>query len=87
MKSFPIRGGIHPSYHKELASEEPIRPLPIPARLFVPLQQHVGAAAVPVVSVGDSVSKGQLLAKPGGNMSAQVMRAARPQAGMICANE
>lgn len=72
MKSFPIRGGIHPIYRKELASEEAIRPIPIPAKLYLPLQQHVGAAAVPVVSVGDLVRKGQLLAKSGGNMSAPI---------------
>ncbi len=72
MKLFRIRGGVDVAHRKELSSEEPIMPLPLPSRLYVPLRQHGGAPAEPVVSVGDRVLKGQLLAAPQGSVSAPV---------------
>ena len=58
MKLFRLRGGVHPESRKELADNRAIRILPMPKRLYVPLQQHVGACANPVVNVGDKVLKG-----------------------------
>lgn len=63
MKLFPIPGGIHPEYRKTLASEVAISSLPLPARLYVPLQQHIGVAADALVGVGERVRKGQLVAR------------------------
>ena len=62
MKLFKLRGGVHPEGRKELSAEPPIRVLPMPERLFVPLQQHIGAPAKHIVSVGEQVRKGQLIA-------------------------
>ena len=70
MKLFPIPGGIHPEYRKTLASEVAISTLPLPPRLYVPLQQHIGAAADPLVGVGERVRKGQLIARGRGLVSA-----------------
>lgn len=70
MKLFPVRGGIHPEYRKDLSSECAIVAMPLPAALYLPLQQHLGAPADPVVTEGDTVKKGQLLARPGGSVSA-----------------
>ena len=50
-----LRGGVHPEYNKTLTASEPIRELPLPARLTVPMSQHLGAPAKPVVKVGDTV--------------------------------
>jgi electron transport complex protein RnfC len=72
MKLFPVRGGVHPDYRKELTAECAIVPLPLPARLYLPLQQHIGAPAELLVSAGDVVRKGQLLAAAGGAVSAPV---------------
>ena len=58
MKLFPIRGGIHPEYRKELTSEKAIEALPLPAALYIPLQQHIGAPAEVLVAEGDLVKKG-----------------------------
>lgn len=69
---FRIRGGVHPVGRKELSAEHPIRVLPMPERLFVPLQQHIGAAAGPRVEVGQKVLKGQLIAGSSGVVSAPV---------------
>lgn len=44
-----------------------------PARVTVPIRQHIGAPAEPVVKVGDQVSPGDLLAQiPEGKLSANV---------------
>ncbi|HYD30091.1 MAG TPA: electron transporter RnfC, partial [Azospirillaceae bacterium] len=72
MKLFPVRGGIHPEYRKELASERAIVALPMPRRLYIPLQQHMGSAADPVVKPGDRVLKGQIIARGFGPVSAAV---------------
>lgn len=70
MKLFSIRGGIHPDYRKEATAEKAIETFPMPAKLYIPLQQHIGAPAEPVVKAGDLVKKGQLLAKGQGAVSA-----------------
>ncbi len=70
MKLFPIRGGIHPEYRKDRTSEKPIEKFPLPATLYIPLQQHIGAPAEVVVKEGDLVKKGQLLARGQGAVSA-----------------
>jgi len=64
--------GVHPDDRKQPAAAAPLRVLPLPERLYVPLVQHVGAAARPVVLVGQKVLKGQLIAEPGGNISAPI---------------
>jgi electron transport complex protein RnfC len=81
-KLFSLRGGVHPESKKELAAERAIRVLPMPKRLFVPLQQHVGAPAQPVVQVGDYVLKGQLIGAGQGNISAPIHA---PTSGYILA--
>jgi len=72
MKLFSIKGGIHPDYRKELTSEKAIVPMPLPKQLHLPLQQHMGAAATNTVEAGDSVKKGQMLARGQGFISAAV---------------
>lgn len=81
---YTFRGGIHPEYNKELASKAAIRELPLPARLVVPLSQHLGAPAVPIVKAGDMVTCGQLIAEPKGFISAPVHA---PAAGKVAALE
>ena len=71
-KPFAIPGGIHPPGFKELSNGEPIAPAPLPELLVLPLQQHIGVPAEPVVRVGDRVLKGQVVAKAGGYVSVPV---------------
>ncbi|MDP2142733.1 MAG: electron transport complex subunit RsxC [Gallionella sp.] len=82
MKLFDLRGGVHPEGRKDLSAECPIRSVPLPKTLYVPLQQHIGAPAAPVVQVGDHVLKGQLLAHAQGAVSAPVHA---PTSGVITA--
>ena len=65
------RGGIHPPEHK-LSSDCRIHDLRIPASVIIPLGQHLGAPAKPVVNKGDAVKTGQLIAKGEGFVSSNV---------------
>jgi electron transport complex protein RnfC len=74
--------GVHPDDHKRPAADAPLRSLPLPELLYVPMQQHVGGPARPVVLVGQTVRKGQLIAEAQGNISAPVHA---PTSGRISA--
>ena len=52
-------GGIHPPEHKRESTTAAIREAGLPPRLIIPLIQHIGEEARPVVRVGDHVLKGQ----------------------------
>jgi electron transport complex protein RnfC len=67
-----FRGGIHPSYNKELASGKAIKPAPVPKEVTIPLQQHIGAPNEPLVQVGDRVEKGQKIGESEAFVSAPV---------------
>ncbi|MDD2599435.1 MAG: electron transport complex subunit RsxC [Kiritimatiellae bacterium] len=69
---YNFKGGIHPAYHKELASGSAIQGLPLPATLSVPMSQHLGAPAKPCVKAGDEVKKGTLIGAQAGFISAPV---------------
>ena len=72
MKLYAIRGGVHPSDRKELSAAKPIEVVSLPELLHIPVQQHIGAAAKPVVRRGQQVRKGELLAATQGAISAPV---------------
>ncbi|MEN8168929.1 MAG: electron transport complex subunit RsxC [Pseudomonadota bacterium] len=65
-------GGLHLESHKTLSTGKPIGEAAIPPQLVIPLQQHIGSPAKPLVSVGDRVLKGQMLAQSEGYVSAPV---------------
>ncbi|MBN9887925.1 electron transport complex subunit RsxC [Salipiger abyssi] len=67
-----IRGGVHPETRKFLSAGCAIEPMPLPALLRVPLQQHIGAPAEPLVARDDHVLKGQLIARARGAISANL---------------
>ena len=58
--------GIHPPELKDETSALPIRQFPFATTLVVPLQQHIGKTAVPVVNEGSEVTRGQCIAQPDG---------------------
>jgi electron transport complex protein RnfC len=65
--SFP--GGLILEGHKKMSTTTPIRKAPLSKRLVLPLQQHIGEASSPVVSVGDKVLKGERIAQADGHVS------------------
>ncbi|MGB0747268.1 MAG: electron transport complex subunit RsxC [Magnetospiraceae bacterium] len=72
MKLFRFKGGIHPNDKKDLTADCAIEALPLPKLLRIPLQQHIGAPAEPIVAKGDWVKKGDLLAVGQGMVSATI---------------
>jgi electron transport complex protein RnfC len=70
LKTFP-KGGIHPPENK-LTADRPIEVMPLPAQVTVPVTQHIGAPATPVVEKGAAVKTGQLIAQAKGFVSANI---------------
>ena len=70
LKTFKI-GGVHPPENK-LSAGENIKTLSLPEQVIIPLGQHIGAPATPVVQKGDQVKAGQLIAKATGFVSANI---------------
>jgi len=79
---YNFNGGVHPPQHKEESTGRPIAQAPIPSHLIIPVHQHIGNAAKPLIAVGDSVLKGQMIAQAEGYVSASVHA---PTSGMITA--
>lgn len=71
MNTFRI-GGVHPHDNKEFSAHKPITDIPVPEKVIIPLIQHIGAPAKPVVEKGDKVLVGQLIAEAGGFVSANI---------------
>lgn len=84
IKVWDIHGGVHPPENKHQSLVEPIQPAGIPPRLILPLSQHIGAPAAPLVEVGDTVLKGQQIAEAKGLVSAPIHA---PTSGVIAAIE
>ncbi|WP_413699032.1 hypothetical protein ACLKMH_15935 [Psychromonas sp. KJ10-10] len=74
-----IRGGVHPSGHKQLSNHKEITILAPPKRLYINLKQHTGSPAKAIVSAGDKVIAGQMIAKGTGS-SANIHA---PQSGVV----
>ena len=67
-----FHGGLHLPDNKAQSNGRPVRRARIPELLILPLQQHIGEIAKPLVSAGDHVLKGQMIAAPQGLISAPV---------------
>jgi len=70
LKTFS-KGGVHPSENK-LSKEEKIKEVPLPSVGQVLVSQHIGAPATVIVKKNDEVKVGQLIAKSGGFVSANI---------------
>ena len=66
---FSFNGGVHPPDHKAESTQQPIAVLPMPKRLTVPMRQHSGNPAKPIVQAGDVVLKGQVIGEADGYIS------------------
>lgn len=58
MPASGFRHGVHPREEKELTSGLPIRRMPFPDEIVLPLRQHAGKPATLCVKVGDHVERG-----------------------------
>jgi electron transport complex protein RnfC len=64
-----FRNGVHPPEHKDETRHLAIRQFPFAPELIVPLQQHLGKPAIPLVREGQEVVRGQTIAEADGFMS------------------
>jgi electron transport complex protein RnfC len=79
---FPFHGGLKTVRHKTESNQTRIWTAMLPPRLTVPLRQHIGAIAKPLVQPGDRVLKGQMIGQPDGYISAAIHA---PTSGIVSA--
>ncbi len=72
-KSF--RGGVHPADRKELTRDAAPEIYLPKNQMIYPLNQHIGKPSVPVVTRGDRVLAGQLIAETSAFVSANIVSA------------
>ncbi len=65
-------GGVHVPDMKALSADAPIEELPEPPAVTIATCQSLGKPAIPCVAVGETVAKGQLIAKADGEISSNV---------------
>ena len=61
--------GVHPAHHKDQTEDLSIQRVPFGKHYVMPLGQHIGVPAKAVVSEGQQVKRGQVIADPGGFVS------------------
>ena len=67
-----FRHGVHPPESKELTSSLPIRRMPFPAEVVLPLRQHAGKPARVIVRKGQRVERGDVVAESDGFISVPI---------------
>ena len=67
-----FRHGVHPPEEKELTNALPIRRMPYPDEIVLPLRQHAGNPAKLCVAVGDHVERGDPVGLADGFMSVPI---------------
>jgi electron transport complex protein RnfC len=83
-KLFAFNGGVHPDDHKAESNAAPIRAMPLLPRYVVPMRQHIGQPARPLVAVGETVLRGQMVGAAEGYVSTAVHA---PTSGRVIAVE
>ncbi|SHG02281.1 electron transport complex subunit RsxC [Vibrio gazogenes] len=77
-------GGVHPPENKHQSNQTPPAAATLPEELVLPLKQHIGKPGDLLVSVGDTVSKGQPLTQ---SMSVFHLPVHAPTSGTVTAIE
>jgi len=87
-------GGVYPLEKKEFTNHKPIRVAPEPKQVVIPLLQHSGCPAEPLVKPGDKVFVGQKIGQAKGLISANIhssisgkVVAVEPRAHPVCADK
>ena len=71
-QTFTFPRGIHPPEGKSLAENKSIEILPTPKKLFLAVQQHIGAPCAPVVQPKDAVEADAVVASADAFVSAPI---------------
>jgi electron transport complex protein RnfC len=72
LKRSTFRHGVHPPDTKHLTAGVPIRRMPFPSELVLPLRQHAGKPALLLVEPGDRVERGDKIAEADGFISVPI---------------
>lgn len=72
MSILTFKGGVHPYDGKDLAKDVPVRQIYPKGEVVIPVSQHIGAPATPMVAVGERVLMGQKIAECTGFVSANI---------------
>ncbi len=67
-----FKGGIHPPDFKHFSAKKPLETAKRPTEVVVPMGQHIGAPAKPIVAKGDRVLAGQVIGEAAGFVSAPI---------------
>lgn len=70
--TYPMKSGLPLDGHRDVSTQQPVTRIPVPEELIIPLSQHIGTPAEPVVTAGETVSRGQLIAAAKGFVSANI---------------
>jgi len=70
--SSTFRHGVHPPETKHLTEKLPVRRMPFPEEIVLPLRQHAGKPATLLVKVGDRVERGDKIAEADGFVSVPI---------------
>lgn len=65
-------GGVHPLERKDRTERLPLERFPEPETVVIPMSQHIGAPANPIVQVGDTVKVGQKIGEAPSYISCNV---------------
>lgn len=65
-------GGIHPTENKEFSEHLALVNFPDPKSVVIPMSQHAGAPAEPIVAAGDQVKAGQKIGEAKGFISSAI---------------
>jgi electron transport complex protein RnfC len=67
-----FRHGVHPPERKERTASLEVRRMAYPPEVVLPLRQHAGKPAIPIVKPGDRVERGDKIASADGFMSVPI---------------
>ncbi len=67
-----FKGGVHPPEHKSLTEHLAFEIMPIPKQVVIPISQHLGKPAKPIVKKGSEVKCGEVIAEQDGFISSPV---------------
>jgi Na+-translocating ferredoxin:NAD+ oxidoreductase subunit C len=84
MATSGVRGGLRLNAHKERSTAQALRAASPVETLILPLDQHAGTPAVPLVKPGERILRGQPIAEPGAAISAWLHS---PVSGTVAAIE
>ncbi len=79
-----FRHGVHPPELKELTARVPIRRVPYPDEVVLPLRQHTGKPARLAVRAGDRVERGDTIGEADGYVSTPVHASAAGTVKDVC---